>query len=239
MIIIENTEVLELVTDATAVSAEPSWLVGYVSATDSTFNQAISQSGAATGTTAVAIVTGVLGQQLRVMSISIYNRDTVPRTITIRRSATVLIIKALVVAGGSIQYMPSEGWEVHDVNGLKQHTGATGPIGPTGPAGPGDALTANPLSQFASTTSLQLKNVISDETGSGALVFATSPALVTPLLGMPTSGNLNNCVLNWPSVKKVVPLGETAIIPSDCQMTVKGPFRINGIVLNSGEIFIN
>lgn len=46
--------------------------------------------------------------------------------------------------------------------------------------GGGDALTTNPLSQFAATTSLQLKGVMSDETGSGALVFATSPALVTP-----------------------------------------------------------
>lgn len=34
---------------------------------------------------------------------------------------------------------------------------------------------ANPLSQFASTTSLQLLGVISDETGSGALTFATNP----------------------------------------------------------------
>ena len=44
----------------------------------------------------------------------------------------------------------------------------------------GDALVANPLSQFASTTSAQLAGVISNETGTGALVFATSPALVTP-----------------------------------------------------------
>ncbi len=54
-------------------------------------------------------------------------------------------------------------------------------------------LTASPLSQFAATTSLQLKGVISDETGSGDLVFATSPSLVTPLLGTPTSGTLTNC----------------------------------------------
>ena len=33
--------------------------------------------------------------------------------------------------------------------------------------GGGDALTTNPLSQFASTTSAQLATVISDETGSG------------------------------------------------------------------------
>jgi hypothetical protein len=44
------------------------------------------------------------------------------------------------------------------------------------------ALTTD-LSQFAATTSAQLAGVISDETGSGALVFATSPTLVTPTLG--------------------------------------------------------
>lgn len=59
--------------------------------------------------------------------------------------------------------------------------------------GGGDALVANPLSQFAATTSAQLAGVMTDETGSGALVFATSPTLVTPLLGTPTSGTLTNC----------------------------------------------
>jgi hypothetical protein len=53
--------------------------------------------------------------------------------------------------------------------------------------------TANPLSQFAATTSAQLAGVISDETGTGALVFANTPALVTPVLGTPNSGNLANC----------------------------------------------
>ena len=42
-------------------------------------------------------------------------------------------------------------------------------------AGGGNALTTNPLSQFASTTSLQLAGVISDETGTDELVFANSP----------------------------------------------------------------
>ena len=58
--------------------------------------------------------------------------------------------------------------------------------------GDGDALVANPLSQFAATTSAQLAGVISDETGSGALVFATSPTLVTPNLGTPSAGVLTN-----------------------------------------------
>ena len=60
-------------------------------------------------------------------------------------------------------------------------------------SGGGDALTANPLSQFAATTSLQLKGVISDETGSGLLVFGTSPTFITPVLGTPSSGTLTSC----------------------------------------------
>lgn len=55
------------------------------------------------------------------------------------------------------------------------------------------AVTANNLSVFAATTSAELAGVISDETGTGALVFAESPALVTPALGTPTSGVLTNC----------------------------------------------
>jgi hypothetical protein len=59
-------------------------------------------------------------------------------------------------------------------------------------SGGGNALTSNPLSQFAATTSAQLAGVISDETGSGALVFGNSPTLVTPNLGTPSAATLTN-----------------------------------------------
>ncbi len=42
-------------------------------------------------------------------------------------------------------------------------------------------------------SSANLASAVTDETGSGALVFATSPTLVTPVLGTPTSGTLTNC----------------------------------------------
>lgn len=48
--------------------------------------------------------------------------------------------------------------------------------------GTGDALTTNPLSQFAATTSAQLAGVISDETGTDKLVFNTSPTFATQTL---------------------------------------------------------
>ena len=46
---------------------------------------------------------------------------------------------------------------------------------------------------LATPSSANLLNSITDETGTGLAVFATSPTLVTPLLGTPTSGNLTNC----------------------------------------------
>ena len=48
------------------------------------------------------------------------------------------------------------------------------------------------LTEHAATTSAELKTVISDETGSGSLVFATSPTLVTPALGTPSAAVLTN-----------------------------------------------
>ena len=53
-------------------------------------------------------------------------------------------------------------------------------------------VTTDKLSTLAATTSTELAGVISDETGSGSLVFATSPTLVTPNLGTPSAINLTN-----------------------------------------------
>lgn len=42
-------------------------------------------------------------------------------------------------------------------------------------------------------SSANLAAAVTDETGTGALVFANTPTLVTPVLGTPTSGALTNC----------------------------------------------
>lgn len=54
-------------------------------------------------------------------------------------------------------------------------------------------VTTDKLSVLAATSSSELAGVISDETGSGSLVFANTPTLVTPILGTPQSGTLTNC----------------------------------------------
>ena len=97
---------------------------------------------------------------------------------------------------GSILFRGASGW-------VALSPGAVGQVLQTGGAGAdpswltasggGNAQTSNPLSQFAATTSAQLAGVISDETGTGALVFGTSPTLTTPALGTPSSGVLTSC----------------------------------------------
>jgi len=52
------------------------------------------------------------------------------------------------------------------------------------------ALTNNKLSAFAATSSSELAGIISDETGTGALVFANTPTLVTPNIGAATGTSL-------------------------------------------------
>ena len=46
---------------------------------------------------------------------------------------------------------------------------------------------------LATPSSANLAAAVTGETGTGALVFATSPTLVTPVLGTPASGTLTNC----------------------------------------------
>jgi len=53
--------------------------------------------------------------------------------------------------------------------------------------------TATTLGSFSSSN---LATALTDETGSGSAVFATSPTLVTPALGTPSSGVLSSCTVD-------------------------------------------
>ena len=68
-------------------------------------------------------------------------------------------------------------------------TNCTGLPVATGVSGLGASVAAF----LAIPSSANLAAAVTGETGSGALVFATSPTFVTPLLGTPTSGVLANC----------------------------------------------
>ena len=57
-------------------------------------------------------------------------------------------------------------------------------------------LGANVATFLATPSSANLASAVTDETGSGSLVFATSPTFVTPVLGTPSSGTLSSCTVD-------------------------------------------
>jgi hypothetical protein len=75
--------------------------------------------------------------------------------------------------------------------GLTTHVSGTLPVanGGTGIT----SLGAGVATFLGTPSSANLAAAVTNETGSGALVFATSPTLVTPALGTPSSGTLTNC----------------------------------------------
>ena len=89
-------------------------------------------------------------------------------------------------------------------------------------SGGGDALTSGTLAQFATTTSAQLAGVISDETGSGALVFATSPTLVTPVLGVASATTINKLTITAPAT------GSTLTVADGKTLTVSNTLTFTG-----------
>lgn len=76
------------------------------------------------------------------------------------------------------------------------------------------AYTANTLAVFAATTSAQLAGVISDETGSGSLVFATSPTLTTPNIGVATATSVNKVAITAPTTSATLTLADGSTLAS-------------------------
>lgn len=86
------------------------------------------------------------------------------------------------------------------------------------------AYTGGTLAQFSSTTSSQLAGVISDETGSGSLVFATSPSLTTPTLGVASATSLNKVTVTAPATGATLTLGDgsTLTLAASSSLTTSG-----------------
>ena len=110
-------------------------------------------------------------------------------------TVAVSIVTATNIAGGSagsLVYQTGAG-----ATGFSA-AGTSGQILVSGGTGsPTWSTLGNGVGTFLTTpSSANLAAAVTDETGSGLLVFATSPSLTTPLLGTPTSGNLSNCTVD-------------------------------------------
>jgi hypothetical protein len=84
------------------------------------------------------------------------------------------------------------------------------------------AATSGTLAQFAATTSAQLAGVISDETGSGLLVFATSPTLTTPTLGVATATSINKMAITAPATSSTLAVADGKTFTASNTITLSG-----------------
>lgn len=91
--------------------------------------------------------------------------------------------------------------------------------------------TKNKLSVFSSTTSAELAGVISDETGTGYLVFSTSPNITTSLTTTSTSFNLLNATattVNFAGDATTISIGASS-----------GTTTVNNNLQVAGNIYFN
>jgi hypothetical protein len=87
---------------------------------------------------------------------------------------------------------------------------------------------------LATPTSANLAAAVTNETGTGALVFATSPTLVTPILGTPSSGTLTSCT-GLPAAGVVgTALTQAATVTAAQGGTGQATYDIGDIIYASG-----
>ena len=100
-----------------------------------------------------------------------------------------LTLSGTVTSSGNLTL----GGALSNINLTSQVTGTL----PVANGGTGITSLGSGVATFLGTpSSANLAAAVTGETGTGALVFATSPTLVTPVLGTPTSGTLSNCTVD-------------------------------------------
>ena len=206
MIRLNSVSRIEAVCDFAANTVDPTCVTCWSDQSTGAYQGgALSQNF--TGTTAIVIVVAPASGAVRdVDFINISNVDLITQAITVRYyngSGTYNLVKVTLASGDRLTYTHASGWQTITSAGVLKSAGATGLTGATGTIGPsmaweheypdeGLAMTYGPaglptisdtLRAFLHTpTSANLAAAVTDETGSGALVFGTTPTLTTPVI---------------------------------------------------------
>lgn len=159
-----------------AATTNPDFTAAWADNTGSAFTEGATD-GALNGTNSVTLVAAPASSTRRaIKTITIQNRDTAAVTVTVsyNNNSTLRAIAKVTLQVGDTWTTDGS----FDTNGsLKQVIGnvnlATQVFGTLPVANGGTGVTTS--------------------TGTGNVVLSTSPSLTTPVLGTPTSGNLDNC----------------------------------------------
>jgi len=183
--VIRITGTQSIVKIITGPSYSKLYMVDHAGATSAVTFKAAAQTGVSVavgekcfvyynGTDYVKIATSTAGTVTSVAGTGTVNGISLSGTVTSSGSLTL---------GGTLS----------GVNLASQVTGTL----PVGNGGTGITSLGAGVATFLGTpSSANLATALTDETGTGSAVFATSPTLVTPLLGTPTSGVLSACTVD-------------------------------------------
>lgn len=83
-------------------------------------------------------------------------------------------------------------------------------------------LGANVAAFLATPSSANLAAAVTDETGSGALVLATSPTLVTPVLGVAAATSINKLAITTPATSATLAIADGKTLTVSNTMTLTG-----------------
>jgi hypothetical protein len=115
-------------------------------------------------------------------------------------SITHSYVSAVPDAGDASLVQPSDWNDTHDIAGL-----------------------AAGVETFLGTpSSANLATAVTDETGSGALVFANTPTLVTPVLGVASATSINKVAITAPATSATLTIADGKTLTASVTMTLQG-----------------
>jgi hypothetical protein len=85
-------------------------------------------------------------------------------------------------------------------------------------------------------SSANLATAVTDETGSGALVFANTPTLVTPVLGVASATSVNKVAITAPATSATLTIANGATLTCSSSATVSGTNTGDQTITLSGDI---
>lgn len=184
-----GTYSLELVTAQNGAQV----VVCYSDATSTAYTGGTQTTAITSATTTTICATPAASTVRDVDEINIKNTYAGSHTITVQldvAATNVPIITASLLTDESLNYTHGSGWQCKDVNGNTKAT-ILGSV----------------------MTSAQLAVIITDETGSGALVFATSPTLVTPTLGAASATSIAGAVVATQAQQEAASAVDVVVTP--------------------------